>query len=74
MNTRKFNPIFPSVFTDEKGVHRVVLPSGEEIPHLTETVVTDKAGAGEIPVLAFKVVVNLVSTKEEAIKLYQTEK
>lgn len=68
-----FNKSIPSVYINEKGQHIVVLPNGNEIPHLIKTCVIDDASSyniygGVICEATFKI--NLVANKEEAIKKY----
>ena len=60
--------MFASVYTDEKGLNRIVLPTGEDVPHLLSTNTECKVDA--IPTCTFSLVVNIVSTKEEALKKY----
>ena len=57
-----------SVYADEKGQHRVVLPNGKDITHLFSTVVTDIIN--EIPICKAEFLVNLVGSREEAIEKY----
>ena len=66
---RKFNKIFATVFT-ENGFHKVMLPSGEVLPHLVKSVTTDEI---EISQVEIEMLCNVVSTKEDAVKLYSKE-
>lgn len=59
-----------TVFIDKLGFHKVMLPSGEEIPHLVKTVTTDEIAFSTV---SFDLVCNIVSTKEEALKKYKEE-
>jgi hypothetical protein len=67
---KSFNKNLVSVFTDERGNHKVILPSGEVIPHLIKTVTTDDV---EIAVVEFKMICNVVATKEDALQKYKAE-
>jgi len=63
---RAFAKIFATVFT-ENGFHKVMLPSGEVLPHLVESVTTDGI---EISKVKIEMCCNVVATKEEALELY----
>lgn len=52
----------------EDGHHLVLTPSGETVPHLTQTKVIDIAG--EMPVCEASFPVNIVSSKKEAMNHY----
>jgi hypothetical protein len=59
-----------TVFTDEMGFHKVMLPSGEVIPHLVKTVTTDEVAFSTVQ---FDLVCNIVQTKGEALEKYKAE-
>jgi len=67
---KSFCKSFVTVFTDKNGHHKVLLPSGEEIPHLVKTVTTDEVMNSTVQ---FDIACNVVSTKEEALKKYKEE-
>lgn len=63
-----FNKSLVSVFTDENGQHKVVLPSGEVIPHLVKTVTTNEPG---FSIVMIEMVCNVVVTKNDALENYK---
>jgi len=65
---RKFNKKFATVFTNNSGFHKVMLPSGEIIPHDVKSVTTNAMGYSEIT-LTF--LCNVVPTKEDALENYK---
>jgi hypothetical protein len=67
---KKFCKCFVTVFTDKNGKHKVMLPSGEEIPHLVKTVTTDDVLFSTVQ---FDMACNVVATKEEALEKYKAE-
>lgn len=64
----RFCKQFVTVFTDENGYHKVMLPNGEEIPHLLKTVTTDVVGFSKVE---FEITCNIVATKDEALEKYK---
>lgn len=63
---KKFSKHFATVFV-ENGYHKLMLPSGEVIPHLIETVTVDSIEYSKVTLTA---ICNVVSNKEEALKKY----
>lgn len=63
---RKFSKIFATVFTENK-CHQVMLPSGEVLPHLVESITTDGIERSKVTIT---MVCNIVATREDAIKEY----
>jgi hypothetical protein len=64
---KAFNKIFATVFTNDNGSHKVMLPSGEIIPHDVKSVTIDQVNYSEVT-LTF--VCNITKTKEEALEQY----
>lgn len=64
---KKFCKKLATVFTDENGYHKVMLPSGEVIPHLVKTITTDEVGFSTVQ---FDLVCNVVPTKKDALEKY----
>jgi len=65
---RSFNKGLVSVFTDENGYHKVMMPSGEVIPHLIKTVTTNEVDFSKVE---FEMICNVVATKEDALENYK---
>jgi hypothetical protein len=65
---KKFQKQFATVFTDEFGFHRVMLPSGEVIPHDVKSVTIDRINYSEVTV---NFLCNITTTKKEAINKYK---
>ncbi len=63
---KSFNKKIATVFTDGKH-HKIMLPSGEIIPHLVETITTDNV---EFSKVTMTMICNVVETKEEALSNY----
>jgi len=66
---RIFNKLLVTVFTDESGHNRLMMPSGEVVFHEIKSVVVDeinKPSMCEITALC-----NIVSTKKEALENYK---
>lgn len=63
-------PEFCGVYT-ENNQQYVLLPSGEIIPCIEETIVTDKAG--ETPRVTITLPCNIFPTKAEALAYYEGE-
>lgn len=71
MKYKRFNPELVSVFVKD-GHHFLVTPCGHEIKGLTGTMVSDSV---DMPAtVSADIFVNLVSTKEEAMKKYSNDK
>lgn len=66
----KFKESFCTVFT-ENGVHKLMLPDKTVIPHQVKSIVENDVYSSKATI---EVAVNLTSTKEEAIKLYDENK
>lgn len=66
--TKTFNKDFATVYVKE-GVHFVLLPNGIDLPGITETIVLDSVDKDQA-LLTVSFVVNLVPSREEAIKKY----
>ena len=66
-----FDKKFASVYTDKDGQHRVILPNGEDITGIITTMVVDEVGQDAYCTAHF--FVNLVPTREEALKKYKDE-
>lgn len=64
-----FFPGFATVFT-EGGAHKVMLPNGELIPHLVQTVTDDGVDTARV---TMTFLVNVASTKEEALEKYKNK-
>lgn len=67
---KSFKKIFATVFTTENGYHKVMLPSGEIIPHDVKSVVINAMDYSEVTVTFL---CNVVPTKEDAILNYKKE-
>lgn len=65
-----FSPLFCGVFT-ENNQQFVMLPSGEMIPCIEETIVTDKAG--EQPKVTLSLPCNIFPIRAEALAYYEGE-
>lgn len=63
---KSFNKSFATVFTDGKH-HKVMLPTGELVPHLIKTVTVDAIDFSKVE---FELLCNVVETKEDALKSY----
>lgn len=63
-----FHKEFATVYTDELGQHRLMLPEGIDLPHIVRTVIVDDAGDPSVAVINF--MVNLVPTKSDALMGY----
>jgi len=65
----KFKKSLATVFVDN-GVHRVMMPSGEIIPHDIETLTTSRPDFGEVTVTFL---CNVAENKEQALSNYQSD-
>jgi hypothetical protein len=65
----KFKKSLATVFT-ENGFHRVMMPSGEVIPHDIETLTVSKPEFSEVTV---KFLCNVAENREAALKNYQED-
>jgi hypothetical protein len=65
---KSFKKIFATVFTTESGYHKVMLPSGEIIPHDVKSVTVNAVGYSEVTVTFL---CNVVPTKEDALEKYK---
>lgn len=71
MKNKRFNPELVTVFVKD-GHHFLVTPCGHEIKGLTSTMVSDSV---DMPAtISADMFVNLVSTKEEALRNYDLGK
>lgn len=61
-----FNKHFATVFTENEA-HKVMLPSGEVIPHLVQTIANDGI---EMATVTMTLACNVVATKKDAIDRY----
>jgi len=67
---KPFIRIFATVFTDDSGYHKVMLPSGEVIPHDVKSVTVNEVGHSEVTVTFL---CNVVPTKDDALEKYKKE-
>jgi hypothetical protein len=67
---KPFNRIFATVFTTKYGAHKVMLPSGEVIPHDVKSVTVNEVGHSEVTVTFL---CNVVPTKDDALEKYKKE-
>lgn len=68
--SRTFNKKFATVYTCERGMHRVMLPSGVDIPHLISSVVVDHPG--KIPVCTVSFICNISTSQHKALSQYKS--
>lgn len=69
MSLKTFGKSLATVFIED-GHQKVMLPSGEVIPHLIETIVVDGVEKSQV---TMTFLCNNVGSKEEAIELYKKE-
>lgn len=65
---KKFNHGFVTVFTNDNGSHKVMLPSGEIIPNDIKSLTIDEVNYSEVTVTF---ICNITKTKEEALEKYK---
>lgn len=68
MSIKKLSKSLATVFVED-GHSKVMLPSGEIIPHLVETIVTDGV---ELTKVTMTFVCNNVGSKKEAEEIYKS--
>lgn len=59
---------YATVYVDDQGQQRIMLPEAIDVPHLVRTVVVDEPGAPAVCVCSF--MVNIVPKKSDALKGY----
>jgi len=64
---KKFQKKFATVFVDELGFHKVMLPSGEVIPHDVKSVTIDEIHCSEVTITFL---CNITTTRKEALIQY----
>lgn len=67
--TKPFNKKHATVFTDDRGQHLVMLPSGEVLPATVKTHVVDEMDSPALARATFYV--NLAKDKEDALSKYK---
>lgn len=68
MSKHEFNKDFATVYTDDRGQHKVVLPNQINIPFIIETITVDTVGEDAHVTVTF--LCNITRTEAEALEKY----